>query len=158
MSMKLLFKQRLFSWFDSYDIYDEEGNTVFVVKGQLSWGHRLNIFNRVGEHIATVKEVMLTFLPRFELYIGEQYAGCISKEFSFFKPRYNIDCNGWSIDGNFLEWDYRILGADGQMTALITKEVFNWTDTYSIEVANPEDGLMALMAVLAIDAEKCSRN
>ncbi len=158
MSMKLLFKQRLFSWFDSYDIYDEEGNTVFVVKGQLSWGHRLNIFNSVGEHIATVKEVMLTFLPRFELYIGEQYAGCISKEFSFFKPRYNIDCNGWSIDGNFLEWDYRILGADGQMTALITKEVFNWTDTYSIEVANPEDGLMALMVVLAIDAEKCSRN
>ncbi|MBS5523093.1 MAG: LURP-one-related family protein [Clostridiales bacterium] len=155
--MKLLFKQRLFSWFDSYDIYDEEGNTVFVVKGQLSWGHRLNIFNSVGEHIATVKEVMLTFLPRFELYIGEQYAGCISKEFSFFKPRYNIDCNGWSIDGNFLEWDYRILGADGQMTALITKEVFNWTDTYSIEVANPEDGLMALMVVLAIDAEKFSR-
>ncbi len=158
MSMKLLFKQRLFSWFDSYDIYDEEGNTVFVVKGQLSWGHRLNIFNSVGEHIATVKEVMLTFLPRFELYIGEQYAGCITKEFSLFKPRYNIDCNGWSIDGNFLEWDYQILGADGQMTALITKEVFNWTDTYSIEVANPEDGLMALMVVLAIDAEKCSRN
>ena len=26
--MKLLFKQRLFSWFDSYDIYDEFGNTV----------------------------------------------------------------------------------------------------------------------------------
>jgi len=25
--MKLLFKQRLFSWFDSYDIYDEAGNT-----------------------------------------------------------------------------------------------------------------------------------
>ena len=32
--MKLLFKQRLFSWFDSYDIYDEAGNTVYVVKGQ----------------------------------------------------------------------------------------------------------------------------
>ena len=28
--MKLLFKQRLFSWFDSYDIYDEAGNTVYV--------------------------------------------------------------------------------------------------------------------------------
>ena len=32
------FKQRMFSWFDSYDIYDEYGNTLFVVKGQLSWG------------------------------------------------------------------------------------------------------------------------
>ena len=28
--MKLLFKQRFFSWFDSYDIYDEAGNTVYV--------------------------------------------------------------------------------------------------------------------------------
>lgn len=31
--MKLLFKQRMFSWFDSYDIYDEQGIPVFTVKG-----------------------------------------------------------------------------------------------------------------------------
>ena len=31
--MKLLFKQRAFTWFDSYDIYDENENTVYVVKG-----------------------------------------------------------------------------------------------------------------------------
>ena len=46
--MKLLFKQRLFSWFDSYDIYDEFGNTVYVVKGQLSWGHKLVIYDADG--------------------------------------------------------------------------------------------------------------
>ena len=26
--MKLLFKQRFFSWFDSYDIFDENGNRI----------------------------------------------------------------------------------------------------------------------------------
>ena len=26
--MKLLFKQRFFSWFDSYNIFDENGETV----------------------------------------------------------------------------------------------------------------------------------
>ena len=46
--MKLLFKQRLFSWFDSYDIYDEAGNTVYVVKGQFSWGHKLAIYDAYG--------------------------------------------------------------------------------------------------------------
>lgn len=30
--MKLLFKQRFFSWFDSYDIYDEYDNTYFTVE------------------------------------------------------------------------------------------------------------------------------
>ena len=59
--LKLLFKQRFFSWFDSYDIYDEAGNTVYEVKGQLSWGHCLKIFDRAGREIGTVqdKEVSL---------------------------------------------------------------------------------------------------
>ena len=34
--MKLRFRQRFFSWFDSYDIYNESGETVFAVKGALS--------------------------------------------------------------------------------------------------------------------------
>lgn len=29
--MKLMFKQRFFSWFDSYDIYDESGAAVYTV-------------------------------------------------------------------------------------------------------------------------------
>ena len=52
--MKLLFKQRLFSWFDSYDIYDiydEAGNTVYVVKGQLSWRHKLVIYDAYGNEV-----------------------------------------------------------------------------------------------------------
>ena len=52
--MKMLFKQRLFSWFDSYDIYDESGNTLYTVKGQLSWGHCLKIFGASGEELGTV--------------------------------------------------------------------------------------------------------
>lgn len=64
--MKLLFKQRLFSWFDSYDIYDEQGSVVYVVKGQLSWGHCLQISDQMGTPLGTVKEKVLTFL-RMEL-------------------------------------------------------------------------------------------
>ena len=36
--MKLYFKQRLFSWFDSYDIYGEDGQVCYTVEGKLSWG------------------------------------------------------------------------------------------------------------------------
>ena len=62
--MKLLFKQRLFSWFDSYDIYDEAGNTVYVVKGQLSWGHKLVIYDAYGNEVGMVVQKVLTFLPK----------------------------------------------------------------------------------------------
>ncbi len=156
--MRLLFKQRFFSWFDSYDIYDEEGSVLYVVKGQLSWGHCLKIFDKDGDEVGTVKERVLTFLPKFELYLGEDYVGCISKELTLFRPRYRIDCNGWQIEGNFLEWDYSIVGPDGFPVAEISKQVFNWTDTYVIDVARPQDALCTLMFVLAVDAKKCSGN
>lgn len=80
---KLLFKQRLFSWFDSYDIYDETEQTVYVVKGQLAWGHCLKIFSVYGEEVGTVKEKVLTLLPKFEVYEKERYIGCIQKELTF---------------------------------------------------------------------------
>lgn len=155
--MKLLFKQRFFSWLDSYDIYDEAGNTVYTVEGKLSWGHCLHILDRYGQHIATLKEVVLTFLPKFEIYLGEEYAGCISKEFTFLKPQFNIDCNGWHIEGEYWEWDYQILDGSNIPVATVSKELFRMTDTYVIDVTREEDALMALMVVLAIDAEKCSR-
>ncbi len=156
--MKLLFKQRFFSWFDSYDIYDESGNTVYVVKGELSWGHLLRIYDAAGNDLGMIKEKVLTWLPKFEMYLGDRYIGCISKEFSFFKPRYNIDCNGWQINGDWLEWDYTIQNAAGRSVAMVSKEIWNWTDTYVINVSDPQDALYVLMMVLAIDAEKCSRN
>lgn len=156
--MKLLFKQRMFAWFDSYDIFDEYGNTVYTVKGQLSWGHCLKIFDTYGREVGTVKEKIFSFMPTFEMYLGESYVGSIRKRFSLFKPQYEIDCNGWQISGSFMEWDYTVRSAAGETIAQISKELFNWTDTYSIEVLNPENALCALMFVLAIDAEKCSRN
>ena len=156
--MKLLFKQRFFSWFDSYDIFDENENVLFSVEGQLSWGHRLHILNAKGEHVGTVKQRVMTFLPRFELYFGEEYVGCITKEFSFFRPNFSVDHNGWSIDGDFLEWDYQILDSAGALVAEVSKELFRMTDTYVIDVVREEDALSALRVVLAIDAEKDSRN
>ena len=156
--MKLLFKQRFFSWFDSYDIYDENGKPVYTVKGQLSWGHCLKIYDSLGTEIGTVQERILTFLPKFEIYLGNDYVGCISKEFSFFTPRFNIDFNGWHVDGDFFEWDYRIIDSRGDEIATVSKELFNWTDTYVIDINDPKDAICALALVLAIDAEKCSRN
>ena len=155
--MRLLFRQRLFSWFDSYDIYDEAGNTVYTVEGKLAWGHCLHILNAAGDHIGTVREQVLTFLPKFELYVQDQYVGCIQKEFTFFTPKFDIDCNGWQVQGDFMGWEYEI--TDGQrQVAAISKELLHWTDTYVIDVADGRDGLCALMVVLAIDAEKCSHN
>lgn len=156
--MKLLFKQRLFSWFDSYDIYDELGNTVFTVRGELSWGHLLRIYDSMGNEVGYIKEKVLTWLPKFEMYIGENYVGSINKEFTFFKPKFNVEYKDWEVEGDWTEWDYTILDRAGREVATVTKEIFKFTDTYVIDVNDPQNAIYALMLVLAIDAEKCSRN
>lgn len=156
--MKLLFKQRFFSWLDSYDIYGEQGETLYTVEGKLSWGHCLHILDDRGDHVATVQERVLTFLPKFELFVGETYLGMIQKELTFLHPRFHMDFKGWQIEGDFMEWDYSIRDSAGRQVAAVSKELFHWTDTYVIDVADPRDALCALMVVLAIDAEKCSRN
>lgn len=155
--MKLLFKQRFFSWFDSYDIFDELGNTVYLVKGKPSFGHLLCIYDSNEREIGRIKQKLLSFLPKFEMYLGDSCIGCIRKELTFIRPKFNIDYNGWQVEGDWVEWDYTIHDADGKEIAKITKEYWNWTDTYSIDVADPKDAVYALMLVLAIDAEKCTR-
>lgn len=156
--MKLLFKQRFFSWFDSYDVFDEFGNVVFTVKGQLSWGHRLNIYNSAGVHVGTVKEVVFTWLPKFELYEGSRLVDVLKKKFLFFKNSYALDSLGWNVDGDFMGWDYSILDSRGIVVARVNKVIFKFNDTYEIDVVNPANALYALMFTLAIDAEKCSKN
>ncbi|WP_124098974.1 LURP-one-related family protein [Ruminococcus sp. Marseille-P6503] len=153
--MKLVFRQRIFSWFDSYDIYDESGNTVFTVKGQLAWGHCFRIYDRTGSEVGMLKEKVLSFLPVFEMYIDGSYAGRIKKQLTFFKPKFTLDYNGWTVDGNWLEWDYSVYsGEDKIMT--VSKDIVRLTDTYILDVYNDENALSGLMIALAIDAEKCS--
>ncbi len=156
--MRLLFKQRLFSWLDSYDIYNEIGETVYTVKGQIALGHCLKIFDAYGNEAGMVKEKIFTLLPKYEMYRDGAYVGCINKEFTLFKPKFNIDYYGWRVEGNYFEWDYSIYDGYGQRTATVSKQIFNLTDTYVIDVYNPDDALSVLMLVIAIDAEKCSRN
>lgn len=157
--MKMYFRQRVFSWLDSYDVFDDMGQTVYTVQGKLAWGHRLHIHNLSGEHVATLKEVMLTFLkPRFDMFVGEEKIGTITKELTLFKPKFTLDCNDWQVQGNFWEWDYEIVDGSGHRVAAVNKEIWKLTDTYTIDVERDEDALYALMVVLAIDAEKCSRN
>ena len=84
--------------------------------------------------------------------------GSIQKEFTLFTPRYDIDFNGWYVEGSIMEWDYSIADEDGNLVATVDKEILHMTDTYVLDIEKPEDALHVLMFVLAIDAEKCSRS
>lgn len=156
--MKMLFKQRLFSWFDSYDIFDEEGNILYKVKGELSWGHQLRIYDSKNNEVGLIKEKIFTLLPKFVMFENGIEIGEIRKQFTFFIPKFNLTCNDWNVTGNILEWDYEVIDSNNNIIMNASKEIFHLTDTYVIDVKNKKDALYSLMIVLAIDAAKCSNN
>ena len=42
--------------------------------------------------------------------------------------------------------------------ANIAKQFLSWGDTYTLDIVDPGDEIMALMLVIAIDAANCSQN
>ena len=66
--MRLVIKQRVFSWTDSYDVYDEFENVCYRVKGEyFSLGHRLHVYDAQGQEVGLVKQKLMSILPAFEI-------------------------------------------------------------------------------------------
>ena len=153
--MRLLIKQRVFSWTDTFDVYDENEDVKYFVKGEFfSLGHKLHVYAKTGEEVGVIRQRLFTLLPKFDIEIGGQEMGCVEKKFTFFKPKYELDYNGWRVEGDFLGWDYQVYAACS-LVMEISKEPFHWGDTYVIDIADPKDEQMGLMLVLAIDAANC---
>ena len=164
--MKLLFKQRFFSWFDSYNVYSlpdnadadsyelSDSDVRFVVEGQLALGHCFLISDSSGRELGRLEKRLFTLLPEYDIYIGSELYGTVEREFSLFHKSFNLDVRGWSISGDFLDWDYSIVDSSGSTVATIGKELLRLTDTYVLDIPDERDALCALMIAIAIDVER----
>lgn len=154
--MKLLIRQRVFSWTDSYDVYDESGDAKYFIKAEFfALGHQLHVYDQSHRKLGVIHQKILTLLPAFEIEVGGKIIGTIQKQFSFFIPKYEIDYNGWRVEGDFLGWDYDVYS--GCSTVIhISKELLHWGDTYVLDFKDPADELNGLLLVPAIDAANCS--
>lgn len=157
--MQLRIRQRVFSWTDSYDVFDEDGEPRYEVRAEfLTLGHQIHVYDkRSGQEVGSIHQKLLTFLPQFDIVIDGQILGRVRKEFSFLLPRYRVDYRGWSVDGDFMGWDYRV-NRGSQTVMTISKELFQWSDTYVLRYQNPADELPGLLLVIAIDAANCSKD
>ncbi len=151
--MRLFIKQRAFSWLDNYKIFDEEGEPKYSIRGELSNGHCLRMFDEDGNEVCMIRENRYALLPKFEMYKGEHYIGCISKEMDATKNRYSMDFNGWRVEGDLMEIEYQVYNGLGYQIAAMSKEVLSQSDTYRIKITSQQDELYILMLMVAIDAE-----
>lgn len=157
--MKLLIKQRFFTLTDNYNVFAEDGDVRYEVEAEFfTLGHKLHVYDkRTGREVGAIHEKLFNLMPTFQIVVDGQVVGTIRRKFTFFRENYEVDYRGWDVEGDFMGWDYRVL--EGERTVLsITKELFNWTDTYVLRYDRAADELPGLLLVIAIDAANCSRN
>lgn len=156
--MELLIKQRVFSWTDTYDVYDETGEARYYVEAEfLTLGHQIHVYDkRSGREVGSIHQRFFTFMPTFDITIGGREYGSVSKEFSFLLPRYHVDFQGWDVEGDVFNWDYRVTQGSREIMS-ISRELFRWGDTYVLRYGNPADEMPGLLLVIAIDAANCSK-
>ena len=114
--------------FDHFDIWDENENLVYSADREFfNFGKKLIVQDASGRQVAAVQHVPFS-LP------------C----------SYSLDELGWEIEGDFMSLDYEIT-QNGRRVAAISRAFLTLGDRYALEVANPQDALIALCTVLAID-------
>lgn len=151
-------KQRVFSLGDKYDVYDEHQEPIYHVQGEIfSWGAKIHLYDLSGKELYYIKQKVLTFLPEYAVFQGESLCARIQKEFTFFRPRLNVESvdGDFEIEGNFWDMDYEIR-KNGEMMGEIHKEWLSWGDTYSISVREPKDA--AFFTALTIAIDNCLHN
>ena len=149
--MRLFIKQKVFSLNAKFNVKDEDGNDKFYVEGEfLSLSSKLHVFDAAGNEAAMVYRRLMTLLPRFVVEINGAEVAEIVKDFSFLVPKYHLEGTSLRMEGDFLDHEYVLQDGD-RVVMKMSKEWFTWGDSYVLDIERPEDEILALSIVLAID-------
>ncbi|MBR2283982.1 MAG: LURP-one-related family protein [Ruminococcus sp.] len=152
--MKLFIRQKVFSWRSRFSVRDESGNDVYSAWGEImTIGRKLHVEDSFGEEKLLIHQKVLTILPRYRIYCGGRFAAEIQRKLSLFRAKYDISgpqCPGWSVTGSVTNHNYSIMSDSGTV-ATVSKAWLSWGDSYEIDYTDPDDELLVLAAVLAID-------
>jgi uncharacterized protein YxjI len=153
--VRYVIKERIFRLGEDSDILDESGRPVFHVDGKVfTMRNRLIVEDRSGREVASVHRRLIALRPTYEISIGGRSAAQVRKHFfTPFVDRFTIDVPGpddLEMTGSLLDHDFAISRGD-RTVATVSKAWITIRDTYGVEIAEGEDDLLILAAVLALD-------
>jgi uncharacterized protein YxjI len=151
--MRFLVKQKIFSFGDNFVIKDDQGNDRFIVRGKVfALGDKLRIYDMQGQELFYIEQKLLRLLPEYTIYKSGQAVATVKKEFTLFKPRFNIwsTYGNYTIQGNFWGMDFSIL-KNGRQVAQVSKRWLSFGDTYGVDIVDDEDYAFILTLVIVID-------
>lgn len=144
-----LVKQKFRFGGEKFDIKDDRGNIDYQVEGSfLKIPKTFTIYDDKGEVVSQIQKTVLTVLPQFEIQLRNGSSFYIRKKFTFLRDKYEFDNLDLRIEGNIWDLEFRLLDAQGQVIAEISKELLHLMSAYQVVVY--EDAYVDLVVSLCV--------
>ena len=151
--MKLYIQEKMFSLWGKYNVLHEDQSIAYIVQGQPSLVRRkMEIYDANARQVGMLQTKILRTFPQYTIWKDNVQIGMVQQRFSILHQKFIVDFRDWTVDGNFMGWDFDVFDASRNKVASIDKQIFNFTDHYVIDTVNDNDALDVLMLTLAISA------
>lgn len=150
--MILHLKSKILTMHHEIDFFDENDNQVYEVRSKaISIHDKTTIKNANGEEIANIHRKVISIHDTYFVDMADGTSFELRTEIlHLFKEIIDIEALGWTIHGNFLEHDYRIEDASGNLLASAHKKWMAVHEKYAIEIEDESkvDLIVAVYVVL----------
>ncbi|MFI5915269.1 LURP-one-related/scramblase family protein [Dactylosporangium sp. NPDC051541] len=148
-------KERFFDVGDDFDVTDDHGRKVLHVDGKvLSVRDKLVIEDPSGNEVASVHRKLIALRPTYQIEIGGEEAAEVKKKlFTPFREKFTIDVPGpddLTMSGDLFDHEFTVERGDREV-ASVSKRWLSIRDSYAVNIADGENHLLILCAVLALE-------
>lgn len=151
--MILYIKQKVFSFTDSYNVFDENLQAVYKIDSEfLSFLSKIHLCDLFENELFFIKKKLKFVLAEYEIYKGETLYAEVKREFSLFSPRLTVTSpfGNYQIEGDFIAMNFSIL-CDGILLGTISKEWLSFGDSYKLDIVDDKNAAFFTALVIAID-------
>jgi len=139
---------------DKFAVLDAQSRPVYRAVGSLfKIPKQFEILNLEDKVLATVTKKPFAWRPAFKLELGNQQAATIRKQWTLFKPRYELSAVGLTVTGDFWDMNFKVV-RQGRIIGSVSKRWFSVGDKYEMTVQDQADELLLVGLVIAIDYVK----
>lgn len=154
LGRRFTMRERLIAVGDDYWIEDDAGERVFKVNGKaLRIRDTWVLEDARGQEVAKIRERKLSIRDAIKIELPEREA-TVKKALIGIRDRFHVEMDGGpdlTVKGNIVDHEYEI-ERDGHKIAEVSKKWLRVRDSYSIDVADPADTVLAIAVAVAVDA------
>lgn len=104
-----------------------------------------------GNEAGTVQRKLSLSKKSCDIIIGGEQKGILKMVRSFTAPSFEMDGTGWTINGNIIGYDFKVMENDYCIIE-ISREAVSLTDSYLVNAANDDDLLIGAMITVAVNS------